>query len=271
MKKLLINIIKFLFGIDISTIQTDNERPAQKIKSSLSEVETSSEKITSQNAELKSPTIKNKAKIIHAKQHLNKIRQLPEGTLVEHENLNLGKRTKTKNKVEESKFEYIGNFKFDLIVSSQSDAIALPNVFYPLTDTPIMNWHESISSITTGVTEPNLIKALSQLTDIVPEIKILQNISLSIKNRNHSYRPDIALVWEKYNLIIDIEIDESYDMVSRKPLHFKESADYLRNLYFISQGWVVIRFSEEQVFYQNEILCSVYCENSKRHDRRFNL
>ncbi|NLA63237.1 MAG: hypothetical protein GX857_08475, partial [Bacteroidales bacterium] len=76
----------------------------------------------------------------------------------------------------------------------------------------------------------------------------------------YSYRPDIAIVWQKHNLYIDLEVDEPYDIVSRKPIHFFNSGDYLRNLYFISQGWVVIRFSEEQV-YKTADHCVAYIAN----------
>lgn len=48
-------------------------------------------------------------------------------------------------------------------------------------------------------------------------------------------------------LYIDIEIDEPYDIVSRKPIHYTENGDNLRDRYFIRNGWCVIRFAEQQI------------------------
>lgn len=173
--------------------------------------------------------------------------QLVEGVVI-HKSANIGKRAKKTQENEENIFEYIGKFSYNLKQLNKQDSENFPDVFYPKLNTDILKWQVSKSTTTTGVTEPLLIEALQLLKEFAPDIEILQNISLSIKNREYSYRPDIGLFWQKFNLCVDIEIDEPYDLVSRKPLHYIGSADYLRNLYFISQGWVVVRFSEEQVF-----------------------
>ena len=61
------------------------------------------------------------------------------------------------------------------------------------------------------------------------------------------FEPDIALIGKKNNNIrIDIEIDEPYGGINRKPTHCKGD-DVLRDTYFIDRGWIVIRFSEYQV------------------------
>lgn len=78
-------------------------------------------------------------------------------------------------------------------------------------------------------------------------IKVLENIKFPILNRNYSYRPDFCLYWKKKSLYIDIEIDEPYDIVSRKPIHYQNNGDNLRDRYFIRNGWCVIRFAEQQV------------------------
>ena len=153
---------------------------------------------------------------------------------------------------EENKFEYIGHFLFDVNVFHQPDHLKFPTTFFPKKGTSILKWHNSSITETKGISEPRLIKGLQQLHELCSELEILQNIVLSIKNREYGYRPDVALFWKKYNLCIDIEIDEPYDILSRKPIHFIDSSDYLRNLYFIRQGWVVIRFSEEQVIKSTE-------------------
>ncbi|EPR69213.1 hypothetical protein [Cyclobacterium qasimii] len=161
---------------------------------------------------------------------------------------------------EENKYEYIGHFLFDLHIFHQKEHLKFPTTFYPKKGTNILKWHNSSITETKGISEPKLIKGLQQLHELCPELEILQNIILSIKNREYGYRPDIALFLGKYNLCIDIEIDEPYDILSRKPIHFIDSSDYLRNLYFIRQGWVVIRFSEEQVIESTEY-CIKYIAN----------
>lgn len=58
------------------------------------------------------------------------------------------------------------------------------------------------------------------------------------------YYPDIAIIIE--NLYIDVEIDEPYTMDSKLPIHCIGSDDY-RNYYLASNGWEIIRFSEQQI------------------------
>lgn len=200
------------------------------------------------------------ATIAHQPQHAKTTQRLPDGTLIEHEGLNVGERQQTDFQEEEKRFEYNAHFQFNMHAYNQGDAEKFPHLFYPKLNTPILNWQASSSNVTSGVTEPLLIQALQKLTELVPAIEIHQNTLLSIRNRDYAYRPDIALVWKKHNLYIDIEVDEPYDMVSRKPIHYITSADYLRNLYFISQGWVVVRFSEEQV-YKETNHCVQYIAN----------
>ena len=195
-----------------------------------------------------SGTEKKEKKITHQATQQKLTQRLLDGTLIEHTIMNVGQRVTSAYRPEEAIFEYSGKFLFDMKKRNQPDAEKFAHVFYPKLDTPVLKWHKSSSNITSGVTEPLLIKALEKLTHLVPEIEVHQNTSLSIINRNYSYRPDIAIVWQKHNLYIDLEVDEPYDIVTRKPIHYKASGDYLRNLYFMSQGWVVIRFSEEQIY-----------------------
>lgn len=59
------------------------------------------------------------------------------------------------------------------------------------------------------------------------------------------YYPDFALINQKNQLFVDIEIDEPYNYKG-KPTHTQGSDDK-RNAYFVESGWVVIRFAEEQI------------------------
>lgn len=69
------------------------------------------------------------------------------------------------------------------------------------------------------------------------------------------YYPDFIAVVDSHEFYIDIEIDEPYDSANKKPIHFKLIDDYgdemskdlNRNEYFISSGWFVLRFAEEQI------------------------
>lgn len=101
--------------------------------------------------------------------------------------------------------------------------------------------------VTVGVMEPVLQVHLYNMCKEIDEIKVLENVKLPICNRNYSYRPDFCLYWEKKNLYIDIEIDEPYDIVSRKPIHYLGNGDNLRDRYFIRNGWCVLRFAEQQI------------------------
>lgn len=190
---------------------------------------------------------KDKTKKIQHSKDYKSVHKLPDSSLVEHENIILGERTIRNQEREKNRFEYIGEFLFDLHVYFQNDHPKFPAAFYPKKRTNILKWHNSSLTETKGISEPKLFKGLQQLHKICPEIEIIQNIILSIKNREYGYHPDIALIWKKYNLYFDIEIDEPYDILSRKPIHYIDSSDYLRNIYFTRQGWVVLRFSEEQV------------------------
>lgn len=73
---------------------------------------------------------------------------------------------------------------------------------------------------------------------------------LIVKRPDHlnPYIPDFAYIDPQFNLHIDIEVDEPYAYDTRCPLHYLDHPkDYTRNQFFLSRGWVVIRFSEEQV------------------------
>ena len=72
------------------------------------------------------------------------------------------------------------------------------------------------------------------------------------------YEPDLAFIdsTSGKNIFIDIEIDEPYDGISRKPTHYltqNGTFDDNRNKGFTDRGWMVIRFAEEQIVkYPNE-------------------
>ena len=64
------------------------------------------------------------------------------------------------------------------------------------------------------------------------------------------YEPDIAIVEKTYKvgLRIDIEIDEPYSAIDNSPIHYIGCGDDYRDKVFNNLGWLVIRFSEKQIF-----------------------
>ncbi|MBD3637216.1 MAG: hypothetical protein HUJ25_07695 [Crocinitomicaceae bacterium] len=73
----------------------------------------------------------------------------------------------------------------------------------------------------------------------------------------YPYQPDFILYYPKYNLCVDIEIDEPYAMGSKKPIHFN---DEKRNNFFLSKGWHIIRFAEEQICKYPDLCCKMISE-----------
>jgi very-short-patch-repair endonuclease len=89
------------------------------------------------------------------------------------------------------------------------------------------------------------------------EDNIHERLTLSIPNSTHPYSPDFAYIDRGLNLYIDIEIDEPYS--HSQPIHYVGSDD-LRNQFFISRGWIVIRFSEEQIVRYPRQCCRAIAE-----------
>ena len=80
--------------------------------------------------------------------------------------------------------------------------------------------------------------------------------------------PDFVY-WDKENKVcIDIEIDEVYVMSSKKPIHYinemGDSIDSSRNDYFNDSGWIVVRFSENQIINFPDQCCKIIQEIVKK-------
>lgn len=76
---------------------------------------------------------------------------------------------------------------------------------------------------------------------------LLSQHFLVFKGAKNDYEPDFIFQDVESGLLIDIEIDEPYSGKNRKPMHYEGSADIDRDHYFNKNGWVVVRFAEEQV------------------------
>lgn len=159
---------------------------------------------------------------------------------------NIGQRIERSQEKETINLLFNGHFLFDHFLG-ESEHKNFPSLKIPQKSTPILTPHVDKIGATMGVMEPILLKHLINICKGIDGITILENVKFPILNRNYSYRPDFCLYWKKKNLYIDIEIDEPYDIVNRKPIHYQGNGDNLRDRYFIRNGWCVIRFAEQQV------------------------
>jgi len=128
---------------------------------------------------------------------------------------------------------------------------------YPVVLSPkkncIVRSHRYGSVKRRGFKEESFQKSIEKYFGI--HFEISGDIRLNTSKDSRPFEPDIAIIDKKtsLNLRIDIEIDEPYAGVSRKPIHLINE-DYLRDLYFAERGWIVIRFTEYQV-HTNENAC----------------
>lgn len=79
---------------------------------------------------------------------------------------------------------------------------------------------------------------------------VQSNKSLKYSGASHDFEPDLIWRQAENELWLDIEIDEPYDRKTREPTHYIGCYDTDRDNYFTREGWVVLRFAEEQVVNQ---------------------
>lgn len=159
---------------------------------------------------------------------------------------NVAKRIVRKPEVETAKLVFDGKFRFDCFLGEDEHG-KFPSLKVPRKEASVLKPQVDRTGATVGIMEPVLRARLRNMCNEIGDVRMLENVKLPILNRNYSYRPDFCLYWEKYNLYLDIEIDEPYDIVSRKPIHFIGCGDNLRDRYFIRNGWCVVRFAEQQI------------------------
>lgn len=104
-----------------------------------------------------------------------------------------------------------------------------------------------------GISEAKFAKHLRRYF----EDNIHERLTLTIPNSTYPYSPDFAYIDRGLNLYIDIEIDEPYS--HSQPIHYVGKDDR-RNQFFVSRGWIVIRFSEEQVVHYPRQCCRAIAE-----------
>ena len=110
---------------------------------------------------------------------------------------------------------------------------------------------------TNGVSEDKFKRYLVKYfgNSIFTEIQVKQPYS------DNPYEPDFAYIDHQLGLHIDIEIDEPYVYKSLEAIHYRDCYhDNNRDNVFNGKGWVVIRFSEEQVVRQPHECCKVIAQ-----------
>lgn len=101
-----------------------------------------------------------------------------------------------------------------------------------------------------GYTETGFETRLRAGLDDFMNYKVLGDVCILPVEDAHPYEPDIAII-EKENQLgirIDIEIDEPYTGYEQKAIHFIGCGDEYRDANLCNLGWIVIRFSEKQVY-----------------------
>ena len=100
-----------------------------------------------------------------------------------------------------------------------------------------------------GRTEDSfLVHLLKYFSD---EIKI----NMQLNTHGSSFYPDFVYESKIMGFYIDIEIDEQYDLSTKKPIHYIGGDDEGRNDFFLKKNWFIIRFAEEQVKKHPEECC----------------
>lgn len=125
-----------------------------------------------------------------------------------------------------------------------------------------------------GYKEDDFYKAIIQH---ISTVEAKNDLHITIPYYNRPYEPDIVLVDKELNLYVDIEIDEPYDGYYRFPTHeFSQDQeteikkDAIRDLFFTESGWVVIRFTEQQVHLQEQE-CIAYIKDVLSSIRTYRL
>ncbi len=91
--------------------------------------------------------------------------------------------------------------------------------------------------------------------------KIHSGLTLNIPDYPHPYTPDFAYLDSSLKLHIDIELDEPYAHNTKEPTHYLRAwKDDNRNDFFLGKGWLVVRFSEEQVVRHPKSCCKTVAQ-----------
>ncbi|WP_281227598.1 hypothetical protein [Flavobacterium aquiphilum] len=119
-----------------------------------------------------------------------------------------------------------------------------------------------------GFTENTFSEVLNKY--FKSDFKIYNDRHITHKSGNNAYEPDFLLIneIENKNIFINIEIDEPYDGISRIPTH-EINRDIYRDLFFTNRGYIVIRFTEKQIFEEAKQCCVFIASVIKAIDENY--
>jgi hypothetical protein len=125
------------------------------------------------------------------------------------------------------------------------------NRSYPLVVPPILNSEigdlkKSKNEVVKGVSEKDFIDLLKK--SFPGHGREAGALDIPGTQLDRVYSPDAIL--NLGEIFIDIEIDEPYVGSTRRPTHCINSYDVDRNKVFSENGWMVVRFAEEQIVKQ---------------------
>lgn len=105
------------------------------------------------------------------------------------------------------------------------------------------------------------------------KVNVLGDVNILPQNGVRPYEPDIALIYSEngLNVRIDVEIDEPYAAVTDKPTHYIGCGDDNRDANLNCLGWIVIRFSECQIFQQTIKCVKFVADIIKSIDNTFDI
>lgn len=119
----------------------------------------------------------------------------------------------------------------------------------------LIKYHEAIKPIAYPIrTEETINKGNSEFFFLNKLINYFGN-EIKIDMKLGIYFPDFVYECQNPQFFIDIEIDEDYDYINKKPIHYV-GADDERNNYFLSKNWFVIRFAEQQIIDYPDDCCN---------------
>lgn len=80
--------------------------------------------------------------------------------------------------------------------------------------------------------------------------------AVHVDTRIKGYFPDL-MIESSNNVFIDVEIDEPYEMGTKKEIHYIGGGDESRNKIICDSDWIVLRFSEKQVITKSEVCLEI--------------
>ena len=101
-----------------------------------------------------------------------------------------------------------------------------------------------------GYTEKNFEDKVRKSFSNNANYQVLGDVSILTAEGYHPYEPDISIIEvnNRYGIRIDVEIDEPYSGLNRTPIHYLGCGDEFRDKNLANHGWIVIRFSEKQIY-----------------------